>query len=105
MVYEIIWAPAAKRSFFNILNYLEENWTQREVDTFIQRSEEIIDLIRAKPSLFQYSRSSDTHRCVLSPQTSLFYRVNSANDHIELLVFWDNRQDPDKLTLLTEVKK
>lgn len=97
MAYEIIWAPTAKRSFVNILTFLEENWTQKEVKAFIQSSEKMFGLIREKPSLFQYSKTSSTYRCVLSPQTSLFYRVNSEKLQIELLIFWDNRQDPDEL--------
>jgi len=95
MVYEIIWTPAAKHTFFKILEYLEKNWSEREIDNFIHRTEEIIQIISEKPSLFQYSHKSNTHRCVLSSQVSLFYRVNTTEQHIELLIFWDNRRDPD----------
>jgi hypothetical protein len=37
------------------------------------------------------------HRCVVVKQVSLFYRIKSS--HIELLLFWDNRQNPSKLKL------
>ena len=97
MVYEIIWSPMAKTSYFSILEYLEKNWTTKEIYTFVQRTEEILEVIKTKPSLFQYSKISDTHRCVLVKQVSLFYRVRSSAGLIELLVFWDNRQNPEKL--------
>jgi len=40
---------------------------------------------------------SDTYKCVVLKQVSLFYRVKT--NSIELLVFWDNRQEPSKLRL------
>ena len=97
MGYGIVWSPVAKTSYFTILEYLEKNWTIKEVHSFVQRTEEVLDVIKNKPSLFQYSKSSDTHRCVLVKQVSLFYRVKPSANRIELLVFWDNRQNPEKL--------
>jgi len=97
MDYEIVWSPVAKTSYFAILDYLEKNWTTKEIHAFVQRTEDILDVIKTRTSLFQYSKSSDTHRCVLVKQVSLFYRVRPATSRIELLVFWDNRQNPEKL--------
>jgi len=97
MDYEIVWSPVAKTSYFSILEYLEKNWTTKEIHAFVRRTNEILDLIKTRPSLFQYSKSSDTHRCVLVKQVSLFYRVKPSSNRIELLVFWDNRQNPEKL--------
>jgi plasmid stabilization system protein ParE len=95
--YPIIWSPTARLTYYNILEYLVENWTLKELEVFIDRTEEVISHIRENPSLYPYSGLSDTHKCVLVKQVSLFYRVKSPV--IELLVFWDNRQDPAKLRL------
>jgi plasmid stabilization system protein ParE len=97
MDYEIVWSPVAKTSYFTILEYLEKNWTAKEIQAFVNRTEEILDLIKTRPSLFQYSKSSDTYRCVLVKQVSLFYRTRPSTNRIELLLFWDNRQNPEKL--------
>jgi len=98
-MYKIVWSPSAQTSYFKILNYLEEHWSTNEVAAFINRTEEIINFIKNRPSLFQYSKSSNTHKCVLTKQVSLFYRINTSSDQIELLLFWDNRQDPENLPL------
>lgn len=92
----IIWAPRARFTYAQILEYLEEKWTPKEIDAFISRTEEVIDHICKNPLLFPYSKESDTHKCVVVKQVSLFYRTKA--DAIELLIFWDNRQDPAKIS-------
>jgi plasmid stabilization system protein ParE len=94
---DIIWSPKAKGTYYQILEYLEENWTNKEVNNFINRTEEVLAFIAANPSQYIRSVNADIHRCVLVKQVSLFYRVKS--DKIEILLFWDNRQDPAKLKL------
>lgn len=98
-MYKVLWSPAAQSTFFEILSYLEEHWSTSEAAAFIDRTDEIINFIKNRPSLFQYSKSSNTHKCVLTKQVSLFYRVNTNSDQVELLLFWDNRQDPEQLSI------
>ena len=93
--YQVIWSPKARITYYGILEYLIENWTFKELETFIDRTEEVISHIHNNHLLYPYSIESDTHKCVVVKQVSLFYRVKTT--YIELLVFWDNRQDPAKL--------
>ncbi|MFZ5973412.1 MAG: type II toxin-antitoxin system RelE/ParE family toxin [Bacteroidota bacterium] len=92
---KVVWSPRARITFFRILDYLAENWTNKEVENFNERTENLVELIKKSPRLFPYSKEHDVYRCVLVRQVSLFYRIR--NERIELLVFWDNRQDPAKL--------
>lgn len=93
----IVGSPTARITYFRILEYLDENWTEKELKVFIIRTEEAINHIGTNPLLYQYSKESNTHRCVIVKQVSLFYRNQSST--IELLVFWDNRQDLSKLSI------
>lgn len=97
MAWSVTWSPTARLSYYQILEFLYEKWTQKELEAFINRTEEAIGHISDNPLLYPYSKESDTHKCVLVKQVSLFYRKRSSV--IELLVFWDNRQDPAKLLL------
>lgn len=97
MAWSVTWSPTARQSYYQILEYLKDRWTQKELETFINRTEEAIGHICENPLLYPYSKKSDTHKCVLVKQVSLFYRKRTSV--IELLVFWDNRQDPAKLLL------
>jgi len=93
----ITWSPKARITYYKILEYLEGNWTIKEITFFITRTEEVLGHIQKNPFLFPYSKESDAFKCVFIPQVSLFYRLKE--QQIELLIFWDNRQDPAKLNL------
>jgi plasmid stabilization system protein ParE len=96
MAYEIRWSPDARRDYFAILDYLNARWTEKEAIHFIDRTEQILQLISDNPFLFVSSaKKPEIHRCVIVSQVSLFYKVK--NNQVELLRFWDNRMDPEKL--------
>jgi plasmid stabilization system protein ParE len=96
MAYTLIWSPDARKDYFDILEYLESSWSKREVTRFINRTEQIFRLLIDNPFLFVASgKTPHIHRCVITRQISLFYRIRK-ND-IELLRFWDNRMDPKTL--------
>jgi hypothetical protein len=95
--YNIIWSPRAKITYYQNLEYLELNWTVKEIKAFISRTEYVIKHISQSPRHYPYSQKSDTYKCILVKQVSLFYRIKQQD--IELLFFWDNRQNPTKLVL------
>ena len=95
--YSVIWSPTARLSFIQVLNYLDEKWTEKEIGFFIARTEEVIRHICENPLLYPYFKESDTHKAVVVKQVSLFYRLKLKE--VELLVFWDNRLDPAKRIL------
>ncbi|MBK0384204.1 hypothetical protein I5M32_14645 [Pedobacter sp. SD-b] len=83
--YAVKWSPKSKISYFSILEYLDEKWTFKELEAFVNRKEETIDHISKNHLLYPYSKESDAHKCVVVKQVSLFYRIKDNN--IELLVF------------------
>lgn len=99
MSYDIIWSPEARKSYLKILLYLDENWSYSELETFEDHAKKVLHLIRYFPEIYEYSKESDTHRCVLTEQVTLFYRVKKESEEVELLIFWDNRRDPNELNL------
>ena len=97
MKYSIIWSPEAKKSFENNSIYLQETWSNKEVRSFIDRVEHIVNLISKHPKIFTYLPEQDAYRCVVVNHISLFFRLR--NHQAELLTFWDNRMDPEKLKI------
>lgn len=98
MTYSIIWSPLAESTYFKILDYLLEHWTEREALKFQSRLEEVLGYLQESPHMYVYSREMKSYRAVLSPQTTLVYRLKDESV-IELITFWDTRQDPEKLSL------
>jgi len=97
MPYVIIWSPRAVQTYIDTLEYLKKNWTAREVNNFIARTDIALSYICKNPLLYPNSKKGDTRKCVLTKQVSLFYQLQG--EDIELLYFWDTRQNPGKLNL------
>jgi len=96
MALSVVWSQKARQTFLEIINYLQTNWTDREVNSFVKATDRIVDLASTYPNLFSLTgKKKNTHRSVISKHTSLFYRVKK--NRIELITFWDNRRNPKLL--------
>jgi hypothetical protein len=95
MSYSIIWSPRALNTFVQVTEYLGKKWTGKEVEKFIERTDEVLAHIKNNPLQYIYSKELNAHRSVITKQVSLLYQIEG--ESIELLVFWDTRQDPQKL--------
>ena len=96
---KISWTPTAKRTYFIILGHLAENWTTREVENFINEVESLLSQIADNPEMFQASRKKKhVRKGLITKHNTLYYRIRPRKKELELISFWDNRQDPEKLT-------
>ena len=97
---EVIWTAKAKITFFNVLQYLDMNWTKHEIKQFSERTEIIIKAIKKNPGIFQYSlKYNKIRKAVVDKNNSFFYQTDLENNKIYLLTFFDNRQNPERLKL------
>jgi plasmid stabilization system protein ParE len=92
----ILWSEEALQNLEDILQYLEEKWTLREVENFKRKLSRQLEIIRRFPQIFPNSKQrSDLKKSVLSSQTSVFYQIKGKDIYIVYL--FDNRQNPNKL--------
>ena len=98
MAFKIVWTPKAQESFGNIIRYLEKHWTEREIEKFVIKTDHIINLISEYPRSFLKSEKKSVFKARVNKQNSLFYRCKK--NQVELLLFWDIRQNPEKLKKL-----
>jgi hypothetical protein len=42
IVHEVFWTETAKITFSNIVTYVRSQWTEREVEKFVNRTDEMI---------------------------------------------------------------
>ncbi len=84
----IIWSDTALNSYLDIIDYLYEKWTQREVQNFQNRVNELLQNLSATPLIGKPSQIIPYRKCVISKQTSLIYHVTG--DHIILVTFLGN---------------
>jgi plasmid stabilization system protein ParE len=97
MALKIQWTKRAAESFDNIVNYIEENWSENSAKSFVQKTYKLLDQIAENPDMCQQIQGKDVKRGIITKQTSLFYRVMDNN--IRLITYWDNRRNPKKLRL------
>jgi plasmid stabilization system protein ParE len=94
---EIIWTKRAVRTFGKRIEYLEKNWTEKEIFNFTDRVNEYLSSLQNQPLMFRKSaRLKHTHTGVIIKQVSLVYRVKPKANTIELVAFIDNRQNPKR---------
>ena len=99
MIYSIIWSPKAYLTFQDRVYYLERNWTQREINNFTIRVKEYLELLKKEPLIGTPTGKRKTVRIgLVIKEVSIIYRVKPIKKEIELLVFFDNRQDPKKIS-------
>ncbi len=92
---KIDWTDEALNALELTLNYLEINWTDRELKQFSRNLEKTLRIISNHPEGFPQSFKNEAiRRCILSKQTTIYYKVMT--DKILIISLFDNRQDPQK---------
>ncbi len=94
--YKLIWSDEALENLKGIIEYLEKNWTTREIKKFVRLLDKNLNLIKDNPEIFPKSDQSETFRwAVISKQVSIFY--NTENRVVHVISLYDNRQNPNRL--------
>lgn len=51
IVRQILWTDSAKISFSKIVDYLRQEWTEREVEKFVNRTVEMLSTLKRYPEM------------------------------------------------------
>ena len=82
------WAIEAEKNFIETVDYILDNFGVDVALNFIDKVDAIIELIRINHNLFP-KIENDLHRCVISYQSSLTYKME--NGIIYIVSFYANR--------------
>ena len=93
----IHWSELAKIDYWKNIEYLEKEWTLNEVNSFMDKVNEIIELLSKNNVAFKPSLYKNTFQVTVLKQITLYYRIE--NNKIELLRFWNNYQDLRKFSI------
>lgn len=99
MEYKFLWTEEAINNLEDILDYLEKNWSQKEIEDFkIKLSKQLV-LIPKFPHMFPVSlQNQKLRKAVLSKQTTLYYQIKG--NLIYLVTLFVNVKDIGKLDKL-----
>ena len=96
--YKIEWTDNALNELIATYQYLEENWTEKELRNLSSEIERTIKLISENPKLFPLSEKKKIRRVIVKKLNTLYYR-EVKKSKIEILSFFSNRQDPNRRKL------
>jgi len=93
---KIIWNKEAKSDYFENIDYLFENWSEKEVQKFVDEVRNVEYLLKKGNVDFQETNYRGIKRVVLRKQITLFYKITSISE-VEFLKFWNNHKDIKRL--------
>jgi plasmid stabilization system protein ParE len=94
----VFWNKLAKSDYYQIIDYLLQEWGETEAQNFINQVDKIESLMMSGNVDFERTNRQNIRRCVLSRQVTLFYKT-FRNNTVEFLRFWNNYQDKRKMNL------
>tara|TARA_R110002051_G_scaffold89242_1_gene157364 strand:- start:244 stop:543 length:300 start_codon:yes stop_codon:yes gene_type:complete len=93
---QIITSKTAKNKLEKLFYYLTTHWNLEVKSNFVKKLDKSIEAIKLHPESFPESyEKKGLHRCVITKQTTLFYRFTSKK--IIIVTIFDTRQNPNKL--------
>ncbi len=98
MALKIIWSKEAENTFQKNIEYLQNNWTEKEILNFVRQSNHIISRIEQHPLMYMASpKSRSIRKAKINKYIVLYYRYYVSKKEALLLSFWHSKQNPSKL--------
>ncbi len=93
--YRILWTDHALKELRQTIEYLETNWTEKELRNFSTKLDHTIEITAKNPKIFpSTTERKEIRKAVVDKYNTLYYRING--DLIEILSLFANRQNPKK---------
>lgn len=96
---KVFLSELAENKLLRLKDYLLEKWDKKTRDIFFQKLHDKIEQISLQPESCPGSNAlKGLYRCVVTKQTTFYYRILKHSKEIEIITVFDTRQDPDRLT-------
>ncbi|MCP9754224.1 type II toxin-antitoxin system RelE/ParE family toxin [Lacihabitans sp. CCS-44] len=83
----------AEAKIEDLLIFLETNWNTKVKNDFLEKLNLKMTQVSQLPQSCQQSKQfPGLYKCVVTKQTSFYYRININKEEIEVVTFFDNRQ-------------
>ncbi|MFM7488113.1 MAG: type II toxin-antitoxin system RelE/ParE family toxin [Cytophagales bacterium] len=97
MSYQLNWTEESIKTFNQNTEYLASDWGNQVVNDFLDRVDEVLELVSLNPSVFPvHNAASKVHRCIVNRRIILYFKIVD-NGRVDLLTFWNTYRDPNQL--------
>ena len=100
MIYITEWKPLATESYFEEMNFILSKWNEYEVQKFEDLGYDYLKTLSKTPTIGNFKSEFNCYSIVISKQTTLFYKIIEEKSQIDLVLFWNNSQNPNLLSNL-----
>lgn len=88
----------AEAKLKQLTEYLLEAWSYNVKMEFLKKLTAKIEQISKHPESCPQSREYEgLYKCVVTRQTTFYYRINKSKGELEIITVFDTRQNSDKL--------
>ena len=95
MALEIRWTPQAEKGLAIVIDYLEAEWTFREILQLEENTRQVTNQISLFPDLYPKSHTfKNLHKALVDKNNYLVYRLNVKKSRIEIINFRGTKQKP-----------
>lgn len=95
MEIEIIWTKRAEKGLSNNLNYLEKEWTKKEILRLEQNIISFIERIKIQPNLYPTTpKYQNLHKGMVDENNYIVYKILPRKRQIIIINFRDAKQKP-----------
>lgn len=90
---QVIWSLESSRKVQSIIEYLLDEWGEKEAKVFLKRLKKFENLVVEHPQLYPASQADENLRkAVITKFQSVIYKID--DDSIRVLTILDHRQKP-----------
>ncbi|HWY12041.1 MAG TPA: type II toxin-antitoxin system RelE/ParE family toxin [Bacteroidia bacterium] len=91
---EVRWTQESIETFNKIIEYLEAKWASRDVENFVNSTAVVVKFISENPKMFRKTNKKNIREALVTPHNLMIYKITA--DKIDIITFWDTRQNPKK---------
>ncbi|PQJ80275.1 hypothetical protein [Polaribacter porphyrae] len=101
----VIWTPSAELSYAKELKKISDKWTITQIINFMDLVDNFVDKLESGIIQGKISEKTNMRSFVISKQTTLYFDIFEDTQTIELLLFWNNKDNPKDLKRFLNYKK
>ena len=95
MALKIVWTQQAVKGLNKVIQYLEEEWTDKEILNLEDKIKNLLNRIRNYPEICpRTGRIKHLHKGLIDKNNDLIYRIRTDKYLIEIINFRGTQQKP-----------
>jgi hypothetical protein len=93
---EVFWTRTSEITYIEEIDFIRKKWNEEEVINFMDLVNDYISTLKSGVLIGRPYKIKNVRISVISKQTTLVYKVFEKDRRNDLLLFWNNKKDPQE---------